>query len=125
MKMIILAPNHSNYTKKVSDMKLICRASSSQKKFVSRPTISCLNWCSNIRTFDFRSKIFNRKTRKIVDNFRIEKCSATDHTYLSFTQLLGHLERKRNQFWNLGSASDTMNKKSINNNDFWFSICTT
>lgn len=43
---------------------------------------------------------------KIGDTFYIEKWSANEHTYLGFTRLLGHLERKWEQFCNLGSVSD-------------------
>ena len=62
---------------------------------------------------------------KIVDTFYIEKWSAYDHTYLGFTRLLEHLQRKWEQFCNLGSVSDIMNRKYTNKVDFWFSICTT
>ena len=60
---------------------------------------------------------------KIGDTF-IEKLSTNEHTYLGFTQLLGHLERKWEQFCDLGCVFDIMNKKYTNKIDFWFSICT-
>ena len=47
---------------------------------------------------------------KIFDTF-LKKWSAYDHTYLSFTQHLGHLERKK--FCNLGTVSDNTSKQSV------------
>ena len=67
---------------------------------------------------------------KIVDTYYIldwmyifimsmkRKWSANDHTYLGFTRFLERLERKWEQFCNLGSVSDTMNKKYTNKVDF-------
>ena len=57
---------------------------------------------------------------KIGDTFYIEKCSANEHTYLGFTRLLQHLERKWEQFCNLGSMSDNMNKKDTKKLTFDF-----
>ena len=99
------------------DIELIFCAKGNQKNLVSRPTTSCLHWCSNISLQVFRWKI--------VDTFYIQKWSADDHTFLGFTRLLEHLERKWEQFCNLGSVSEIMNKKYTNKVDFWFSICTT
>ena len=48
----------------------------------------------------------------------MEKWSANDHTYLGFTRLLEHLERKLEQFGNLMSMPDIMNKKYTNKVEF-------
>ena len=60
-----------------------------------------------------------------MDTFLIEKWPANEPTYLGFTQLIWRQGRKWNQYCNLGSVADIMNKNSIKNINLWFSICTT